>query len=802
MAAGDSSPDLSLDVLTGPLNLEERKGYGDVAVHGGLGPLVERVAAAVAQTARSQHAQELVQELRTRFADYPTATPEQRAQAVARAREIIEAMSAEAAGLPAQPAARPGPQPPQPSRGLSAPVTVVRGISTARADLLANLGIATVDDLLRHYPVRHEDRREITLVDELPEGRTASVVGEVEAEGKAIRRGSARLVKVPLRDQVGTVYLTWFGQDFRATQFKPGTTLFASGMVKYYRGVPHLQTPECEIVGRGDPLHVGRLVPIYPLTKGLYMPQLRRMVHAAIQGFAHLVPEMLPADVVSRHNLCGAEYAIRNIHFPQDEEALAAARRRLTFEELFRLQLQLARIRYELKGEEAGVPLEVKPEYLERFGAALDFELTQAQRRAIAEIGEDLASSRPGNRLLHGDVGSGKTAVAAWALYVTGQNGYQGAFMAPTEILAEQHRRVLGGLLEPLGVEVALLIGGLRRGRSQLQRRIAAGEVPVVVGTHALIQEAVSFARLGLAVIDEQHRFGVEQRASLRAKGYHPNVLVMTATPIPRTLALTVYGDFDISVLDEMPPGRQQVVTEVLTMRQRRKAYDFVRQEVHEGKQAFIVCPLVEESDQLEDVRAATELARRLQKEVFPDLRVGLIHGRMAVDEKDDVMAAFRRGDLDVLCSTTVVEVGVDMPNASVMVVENAERFGLAQLHQLRGRVGRGQHLSHCLLLAGRKSSEAWERLEVLAQTTDGFKIAEADLRLRGPGEFYGTRQHGLPDLKMADIMADTPALVRARQEAFELIERDPNLSQPEHALLRQDLESRLGELPTRVEVS
>ncbi|MFQ6133106.1 MAG: ATP-dependent DNA helicase RecG [Armatimonadota bacterium] len=806
MAADDSSsPDLSLDVLIGPLKLEERKGYADQAVFGGLGPFVERVAAAVAEAAGSDQARELLKELRSRFAGYAGASVEERAEAVARAREIIEALSGGAAAPTRERAARPRPPDPAPPpkvRGLAAPVTVLRGISTARAKLLANLGIATVGDLLRHYPTRHEDRREITPVDELPEGRTASVVGEVEAPGEAIRRGRRRIAKVPLRDDRATVYLTWFGQDFRATQFKPGTTLFATGTVKYYRGAPHLQAPEVEIVGRGDPLHVGRIVPIYPLTKGLFMPQLRRMVHAAIQGFAQLVPEMLPADVISRHNLCGAEYAVRNIHFPEDEEALAAAKRRLTFEELFRLQLQLARMRYELKSEEEGVALEVEPEYLEQFEAALDFELTQAQRRAIAELAEDLSSPQPGNRLLHGDVGSGKTAVAAWGLYATARNGYQGAFMAPTEILAEQHHRVLSELLGPLGLEVALLIGGLRRGKRELQRRIGAGQVPVVVGTHALIQEAVSFARLGLAIIDEQHRFGVTQRAALREKGYHPNVLVMTATPIPRTLALTVYGDFDISVLDEMPPGRQEVVTEVLTMRQRPRAYEFVRQEVREGKQAFIVCPLVEESEKLDDVRAATELARRLQKDIFPDLRVGLIHGRMAVEDKDDIMAAFRRANLDVLCSTTVVEVGVDIPNASVMVVENAERFGLAQLHQLRGRVGRGQHLSHCLLLAGRKSGEAWERLQVLAETTDGFKIAEADLRLRGPGEFYGTRQHGLPDLKMADIMADTPALVQARQEAFELIERDPQLSEAEHALLRQDLESRLGELPERVEVS
>ncbi len=785
--AATETPRLSLAALKGPFRLEAKYDYQDSAVMGGLGPFVARVVEQAGEDAGSAAQRAALVELRDLFAGYGGADPKKRSSIIARGEELLAALET---------GRSPGPSPrdaDRPLTPLDTPVTALRGVNQARAELLSNLGVRTVGDLLRHYPIRHEDRRHVAAIADLGNGQTVSVLGEVAGPGETEIKGRRRVTKVPLRDDTGTVHLTWFNQPFRAEQFKPGTTLFATGTVRYYWDEPHLQAPECEVVGRRDPLHVKRIVPIHGLTKGLYAPQVRRFVHDAVARFGSHVGEFIPPDIIARQNLCGAEYAVGSIHFPADEESLAAARRRIVFEELFLLQVRLGQLRHAVKADTSGVAIDVKPEYLAELEGLLPYELTAAQRRVIEETGRDLASPTPGNRLLHGDVGSGKTVVAGWALLVAARSGHQAAFMAPTEILAEQQHRVLRELFGPLGVEVALLIGGVRKGRKQLLERIGSGEVSIVVGTHALIQEGVSFLDLQLAVIDEQHRFGVLQRAALRDKGYNPNVIVMTATPIPRTLALTVYGDLDISVLDEMPPGREEIVTEVVTMRRRARAYDFIRQEVSEGKQAFIVCPLVEQSEKL-DVQAATELARHLQREVFPDLRVGLIHGRMPVQEKDDVMAAFRRQQLDVLCSTTVVEVGVDVPNASVMLVENAERFGLAQLHQLRGRVGRGQHQSHCLLVVDRKSSDAWERLEVLSQTNDGFKIAEADLRFRGPGEFCGTRQHGLPDLKMADIMADTPALVAARREAFALIERDPDLARPEHEALRVELLRRLGE--------
>jgi ATP-dependent DNA helicase RecG len=421
----------------------------------------------------------------------------------------------------------------------------------------------------------------------------------------------------------------------------------------------------------------------------------------------------------------------------------------------------------------------------------------------MAEMRADMESTKPMNRLLHGDVGSGKTVIAAFALYGAVVNGYQGAMMAPTEILAEQHYRVLSNLLQPLGIEPVLLTGSLSaREKKRIHSDIAEGRMQVVVGTHALIQEGVAFHRLGLAVVDEQHRFGVMQRAALAQKGYNPDVLVMSATPIPRTMALTVFGDLDVSVLDEMPPGRQPIITKSLKTHQRDRAYEFVRKEVKAGRQAYVVCPLVEESEKLEYLRAATALAERLQEEVFPDLRVGLVHGRMSAQEREEVMTAFRHRELDVLTSTTVIEVGVDVPNATVMLIEDAERFGLAQLHQLRGRVGRGEFQSYCLLISNSPNEDSKARLKAMTDTNDGFKIAEQDLLLRGPGEFYGTRQHGLPDFRLANIVRDVELLLLARQEAFELVKRDPQLSLSEHQPLKEALKRFWGGKLEMVSVS
>ncbi|HEY7094735.1 MAG TPA: ATP-dependent DNA helicase RecG, partial [Ktedonobacterales bacterium] len=565
-----------------------------------------------------------------------------------------------------------------------------------------------------------------------------------------------------------------------------------------------------ELPEQGDLINTGRLVPVYPLTEGLHPKAMRRFTKWAVDHCAPFVPDVVPGSIRAHARLMTAPEAIAQIHYPDNERMLAAARRRLAFDELFLIQLGMLTRRANFRDGPEAVPLPV-PESLiftdvptdesapsatlegqglwpltaSCFEASLPFRFTGAQRRAIREILADLRASRPMCRLLQGDVGSGKTVVAAAALLATTANGYQGALLAPTEILAEQHYRGLSALLAPFGLKVVLLTGSQKaKERTAARTALANGEAAVAIGTHALIQEGIEFKRLGLAVVDEQHRFGVEQRDALRQKGHNPHMLVMTATPIPRTLALTLYGDLDVSTLDEAPPGRLPVITRWRAGGQRQEAYELVREEATQGRQAYIICPLVEESEALEAKSAIKEF-ERLKRDVFPDLRLGLAHGQLRPAEKDRVMRAFRDGDLDVLVATAVVEVGVDVPNATVMLIEDAERFGLSQLHQFRGRVGRGSLQSYCYLLSESSSMVASERLGILERTTDGFKLAEEDLRLRGPGDFFGTRQSGLPELKVA-TMADTQLLVEARVEAEELWKRDPYLRALEHAALRE----------------
>jgi ATP-dependent DNA helicase RecG len=554
-----------------------------------------------------------------------------------------------------------------------------------------------------------------------------------------------------------------------------------------------MQHPDFEIVeeGEDETLHTGRLVPIYRLTEGLPQRWLRSLLWRVVGEHAAKVPEILPDAVRRRREVIPLPQAVRAIHFPQTDEELSAARRRLVFDDFLLLQLGLA-IRRQREGRARGIAIEPAGDLVGRLRRTLPFRLTAAQERVWGEIRRDLAEPYAMNRLLQGDVGSGKTIVAAMAILTAVEAGYQAALMAPTEILAEQHLMTLRQLLPPLGVPVALLTSAIKgREREALLDGVASGGIPCLVGTHALIQEGVEFHRLGLAVADEQHRFGVVQRAMLRRKGDNPHVLVMTATPIPRTLALTLYGDLDVSVIDEMPPGRQPIVTVSRAEGKRAQIYAFLRQQIKEGRQGYVVCPLVEESEAT-DLKAATLMAERLQKEVFPDLRVGLLHGRMGLVEKEAAMMAFKAGEIHILVSTTVIEVGIDVPNASVMLVEHAERFGLTQLHQLRGRVGRGSWKSYCILLeSGRLSDEARRRLEAMTQTNDGFRIAEVDLELRGPGDFFGTRQSGLPEFRVADLLRDGRVLEEARQEAFALVAADPDLAQPEHRGLRAALLAR-----------
>ncbi|MBI4181164.1 MAG: ATP-dependent DNA helicase RecG, partial [Chloroflexi bacterium] len=553
-------------------------------------------------------------------------------------------------------------------------------------------------------------------------------------------------------------------------------------------------------------VHTGRLVPLYPLTRGLHPRQVRKLMKSVVDQWAGQITDFLSARLRERQQLLELPQAINQAHFPEDEALKARARVRLAFDELFLLQLGVLSKKRHWQEGQRGNPLPTEPAVLAAFVQSLPFALTVAQNKALKELLADLDKSQPMSRLLQGDVGSGKTVVAVAALLMAVANGYQGALMAPTEILAEQHFRTICQLLSRSGnlvkdenyrqsyvgllphpLTVALVIGDVTKGKKkELQKLIAGGEIDIVIGTHALIQQEVEFHKLGLVVVDEQHRFGVTQRSALRQKGFSPHLLVMTATPIPRTLALTLYGDLDLSVIDQLPPGRQVVKTKWLQPAQRASAYAFIKRQLVEGHQAFIICPLVEESELIQ-ARAATAEYERLSQGVFPEQRLGLLHGHMSATEKDKVMRCFRAGELDILVATPVVEVGIDVPNATVMLVESADRFGLSQLHQFRGRVGRGEAQSYCMLLAENPSEVARERLDIIEKTQNGFQLAEEDLKLRGPGEFFGVKQSGLPDLRMAKL-SDVALLELARGEAIKLFETDPSLEKPEHSLLAKEL--------------
>jgi ATP-dependent DNA helicase RecG len=619
------------------------------------------------------------------------------------------------------------------------------------------------------------------------------------------------MITVTLYDGTGYLYLTFFNQPWVAGTYKEGVELAVFGRVQMYQRKLQLGNQEVEVL-RGeeaDTVHTGRIIPVYRATEGITGRTIRELVHRALQRIPR-IPDPLPADIVTDEALASEDDALRAIHFPPDPGALSRARDRLKFDELFVLELGVAYRKRRIEREAAGVGHDVDGDLTKRFLEGLPFEPTGAQRRTMKEIGEDLAASRPMNRLLQGDVGSGKTVVALHAAMAAVQSGHQATIMAPTEVLAAQHYRSVASLLGPLGGRDVLSIplasdgraggqlglldqaeepGGRRvtfavltasvtgKDRQRVLDGIRDGSIDLVVGTHALVQEGVGFADLSLAVIDEQHRFGVHQRITLKEKGAHPDVLIMTATPIPRTLALTYYGDLDVSVLDEMPAGRRPVRTTIArTSAQRAQSYRLVHDEVTAGRQAFVVCAAIDEGNRLE-VRAAEAEAERLRTDVFPDLRIGLLHGRLRPAEKDSVMEAFRAGEADVLIATTVIEVGVDVPNASVMLVENAERFGLSQLHQIRGRIGRAGHASYCVLFdESRGNEEAQARLEAMVRTTDGFELADEDLRLRGEGTLFDVKQSGLPDLKLAKLAEDTDLVRRARVRAFALIDGDPHL--------------------------
>ena len=659
------------------------------------------------------------------------------------------------------------------------------GVGPARAGSLEKLGLKTVEDMLGYYPRSYEDRRLVATIASAPADVPVCLTLMVAEEPRLSRiRKGLELVKVRLVDDTGSLTATFFNQSYLKNALREGETYVCFGRVEGTSNRKQMTNPVCERADRVK--YNGRILPVYHLTHGISNNFLAGLALQCVEDCAGQVEEALPHHLRQAHALATAEFACRNIHFPKDETALELARRRLIFEELFSLTCGMALLRHR-RDRAAGRTFRIPA--VEDFLALLPFDLTGAQRRVMEEMAADLSSGVPMNRLVQGDVGSGKTMLAAYGAWVTAKNGCQCALMAPTELLAEQHYRSLAPLLGQAGLRVGLLTGAVKgKARKELYAALEEGTMDLVIGTHALISEGVAFANLGLVVTDEQHRFGVAQRAALAAKAaVPPHVLVMSATPIPRTLSLVIYGDLEVSVVDELPPGRSPVATYVVGEDKRQRMYNFVRKLVGEGRQAYMVCPAVEEGEDGEDgqsldLKAAVSYANTLQTQVFPDLRVGLVHGKMKSREKEAVMTAFAAGELDVLVSTTVIEVGVDVPNAALMVVENADRFGLSQLHQLRGRVGRGRHQSYCVLVTATRNPDSRERLRVLSKTNDGFKIAEEDLRLRGPGDFFGERQHGLPQLSIADLTGDMRVLKQAQGAAEELLRSDPDLSRPEHA--------------------
>ena len=739
--------------------------------------------------------------------------------------------------------------PANPSDLHSIPVQFVKGIGPKKSALLEQAGIRTVEDLLLHVPRRYIDRTTVVSISRLREETLTGVQDPIppggEPRGEGVRReftviGEVRSFRVlgfgaksrfllVLADRTGSLQCVWFGGvQYWKTMFRIGETLAVSGEPGMYGSILQFVHPDIDriatsVEGEHDPgatqwvdtLNTGGLVPMYPSGQelaraGLDSGGFRRVIAGAWKTYGNLFPEILPRAVTDARGLVSARAALQSVHWPASRADLQEGLRRLKYEELFRFQIKLAMKRRTMREESGGTAFAVKSALARTLVDSLPFALTRAQVRVVKEISADMASPSVMNRLLQGDVGSGKTVVALLAMLIAADNGYQSVFMAPTELLAEQHFRTLRRLLADSPVNIRLLVGAQKSAlRRDLLEDIRRGTAQIIVGTHALFEKEVTFARLGFVVIDEQHRFGVMQRATLRSKGANPDVLVMTATPIPRTLSLTLYGDLDVSVIDELPRDRKPVTTVLKSDEDMASVASFVREQVREGRQAYFVYPLIEESEKL-DLKAATVYYNRLQQEVFPDLRLGLIHGRLAGEERDAVMERFTRGEIDILVATTVIEVGIDVSNATVMVIENAERFGLSQLHQLRGRVGRGSDRSFCILVAkkwiagrvGRAAARgtalaadqqllAERRLAAMVATADGFRIAETDLQLRGPGDFFGTRQSGIPEFKIADILSDAVLLDEARADALAIVESDPHLGKSEHRSLLSYLRSR-----------
>jgi ATP-dependent DNA helicase RecG len=679
----------------------------------------------------------------------------------------------------------------------------LKGVGPRKADLFKKSGIDTVEDLLYYFPRRYLDRTNFREIGDLQVGEKATVIGRVLTSG--IIPGRKKIFEAIISDGSGNLNLTWFSRHaYFKDIIKKDVVLSVTGEVKKFRGLQMVH-PEYEIIEELDDtenlLHTAGIVPLYPTSgawvkAGLTSRGLRTILKNALEQYTGVVPDLIPEKIRAELQLSPVIDSLHNMHFPQSQESLQEAQKRFAFEELFLLQTAIAIIHYKNQKQKKRLLYKTPGEYLKRFKELLPFKLTSAQAKVLGEIFDDMKSEHPMNRLLLGDVGSGKTIVAVASILYAVENGYQAAFMAPTELLAEQHFSNISELLKPLKLKICLLLGSHKQVRkSRLQRLIKAGEVDIVIGTHALISENVEYKNLALVIIDEQHRFGVAQRARLRGKGDNPDLMVMTATPIPRSLALTIYGDLDLSVIDKLPPGRRPIKTAVRNESAHAKVYKFIKEELAKGRQAYIVYPLIEESDKMK-LKAATLEYENLSQNIFPDYRLALMHGRLSPEERDEITQNFRAGKIDILVATTVIEVGVDVPNATIMVIENAERFGLSQLHQLRGRVGRGAEQSYCILITSSRPTDiAVERLSAIASTQDGFEIAEYDLRLRGPGEFLGERQHGLPDFRIADIVRDMDLLNVARKYAFDIAAKKIKLDSEELSALKSAVMKRYSGL-------
>ena len=669
----------------------------------------------------------------------------------------------------------------------------LKGVGEKVGEKLRKLGIETIGDMLTHYPKEYEDRRKIDLLAECEVEVSQNVLVTVCSKPQVMKKGNKILVSFRVKDSSSSIMVTYFGQPYLKNQFELGGKYLLYGKIKHKYGQLEMDSPEYQRVTNEHELRtVAKITPLYPSTKGLSQKVIRTLIQKSIDEVVEDVAETLPEYIVKQYNLMSKKDAIKNIHFPLQSELFIAARKRLVFEELFLLQLSLYQLKADFATKLIGTPHKVTPQ-INEFMSTLPFELTNAQKRVMREITGDMKSTYAMNRLVQGDVGSGKTVIAAISLFMAVKDGFQGALMAPTEVLALQHYEFLRDIMEPFGIKVAALTGSTTaKQKRELLEGLKEDNIKIVVGTHALIEDNVIIPRLGLVITDEQHRFGVRQRLKLSEKGMMPDVMVMTATPIPRTLALILYGDMDISIIDELPPGRYPIKTNAVDSAYHPRIYRFIMKQIEEGRQCYIICPMVEENEKLSELKNVVDYTEELSSELI-GVPITYLHGKMKSKEKNEIMAKFAKGETKVLISTTVIEVGVNVPNASLIIIENAERFGLAQLHQLRGRVGRGKHQSFCVLVSDSKNKVTKKRLKIMEESTDGFVIAETDLKLRGPGEFFGTKQHGLPEMKIANLYTDAKVLSEVQECVKKLLSLDPSLDQMEHIELLDDIKVKLN---------